>query len=494
MEEACQIARRVALYLQYLGIQDAARKRRVDEGPWAGGIYETLHKKVTKTVTQDKWLKARKLISDLNKDISGDFSKPLLYKKLEQIRGFLCHLAMVYDSMFPYLKGFHLTVARHLPHRDEEGWKIAKLEWIGHLENKIEDGKYTRGQVEIILVEGRDGLTTPPLWVVPVPRFSSCLEVLTKNFEEELPPIVTVRSTTCQVIVYGFVDASGSGFGSTLLVKGHIEYRIGTWSSKEDTNTSNWREFENLVCEVEQAGLKGGLKDSTVIIATDNQVVESTLYEGNSSSIKLYNLVVRMKLVELKYGIQLCITHVSGKRMQSQGIDGVSRGSLKTGVAAGKEMIEYCPWGKDPIEEGPKLKPWIKSWAGEDTIFLNPKDWYLRGHDLHGGDYNEKKVWIPKVKKGTYVWSPPAAAVGPCLEELRKARMKRQQSRHIVIIHKLMTPIWLKQINKAADCIFVIPACHSFWPATNFEPLYVAILFPYLDYMPFELKKGVSRG
>ena len=217
-------------------------------------------------------------------------------------------------------------------------------------------------------------------------------------------------------------------------------------------------------------------------------MVESALYKGNSSSIKLYNLVVRMKLVEIKYGIQLSVTHVSGKRMQAQGTDGVSRGSLKSGVAAGKEMIEYCPWGKDPIMKEPNLKLWIKSWAGEETIFLSPKDWYLRGHDLHGGDYNEKKFWIPKVKKGTYVWSPPAAAAGPCLEELRKARMKRQQSRHIVIIHRLMTPTWLKQINKAADCIFVIPACHPFWPATNFEPLYVAILFPYLDYRPFQLK------
>ena len=36
MEQAWLIARRVGSYLQYLGIQDAARKRRLDEGPWAG--------------------------------------------------------------------------------------------------------------------------------------------------------------------------------------------------------------------------------------------------------------------------------------------------------------------------------------------------------------------------------------------------------------------------------------------------------------------------
>ena len=212
-----------------------------------------------------------------------------------------------------------------------------------------------------------------PLWVTPVPRFHQCLKVLSKMFDEELPTIVSVRSTTCQVVVYGFVDASRSGFGSTLLVKGSIEYRIGTWSSKEDANSSNWREFENLVCEVEQAGTKGWLNNSTVIIATDNQVVESALYKGSPSSIKLYNLVVRLKLVEMKYGVNVAVTHVSGKRMQYQGTDAVSRGSLKTGVAVGRDVIEFCPWGKEPLEVEPKLKHWIKSWAGEGTIFLSPK-------------------------------------------------------------------------------------------------------------------------
>ena len=79
------------------------------------------------------------------------------------------------------------------------------------------------------------------------------------------------------MVVYGFVDASGSGFGSTILVKGSIKYRIGTWSSLEDQNSSNWREFENLVSEVEHAGEEGWLNNSTILFATDNEVVEACL-------------------------------------------------------------------------------------------------------------------------------------------------------------------------------------------------------------------------
>ena len=38
-EHAWQITRHIACRLQHLGLQDAARKRRVDHGPWAGAEF-----------------------------------------------------------------------------------------------------------------------------------------------------------------------------------------------------------------------------------------------------------------------------------------------------------------------------------------------------------------------------------------------------------------------------------------------------------------------
>ena len=118
--------------MQYLGIQDAAIKRRVDEEPWAGGMFSTSDNRVTKTVTEAKWLKAKTLIQGLVDDLKQEPEAMLSYKRLERIRGFLCHLAMVYDPIFSHLKGFHLTLAAHLPNRNSEGWKISELEWIGY--------------------------------------------------------------------------------------------------------------------------------------------------------------------------------------------------------------------------------------------------------------------------------------------------------------------------------------------------------------------------
>ena len=85
---------------------------------------------------------------------------------------------------------------------------------------------------------------------------------------------------------------------------------------------------------------------ATLILVIDNDVVESALYKGNSSSVKLFELVVRLRKVEIKYSSKIIATHVAGTRMIAQGTDGVSRGSLKEGVGVGKHMLEFCPWGK----------------------------------------------------------------------------------------------------------------------------------------------------
>ena len=55
LEHAWEISRRIASMIQYLGIQDAPRKRRIDNGPWAGSIFLTTDHLVQKTVAKAKW-------------------------------------------------------------------------------------------------------------------------------------------------------------------------------------------------------------------------------------------------------------------------------------------------------------------------------------------------------------------------------------------------------------------------------------------------------
>ena len=77
--------------LEYLGIQDTPRKRRLDNGPWTGGLFDTKEDKITKTktVTQEKWIKAKGYTQDLVKELETDHHIKLSSKRLERIRGFL---------------------------------------------------------------------------------------------------------------------------------------------------------------------------------------------------------------------------------------------------------------------------------------------------------------------------------------------------------------------------------------------------------------------
>ena len=79
-------------------------------------------------------------------------------------------------------------------------------------------------------------------------------------------------------------------------------------------------------------------------------MVEASLCKENSSSIQLFNLVVRLELVEMKHGVKISVTRVLGKRMQAEGTYDVSSILLRTEVNVGKEMIEYCPWTRIPLD------------------------------------------------------------------------------------------------------------------------------------------------
>jgi hypothetical protein len=112
--------------LFYLGLQDAAQKRREPSqrpGAWAGAIVMTDGKAVCK----ECWVKLQSKIRWIGKQIklSNEFSKTddsnmgedsseldksvLHFKSLERNVDFIAYVAMTYTSMIPYLKGIYLT-------------------------------------------------------------------------------------------------------------------------------------------------------------------------------------------------------------------------------------------------------------------------------------------------------------------------------------------------------------------------------------------------
>ena len=372
------------------------------------------------TITQEKWDKGKAYLQQLvdltgwDCDLSGKIDTPKLpkvaldYKLLERIRGYLCHLAMTYPILFLYLKGFHLTLSAHLPSRDKEGWKRSDFEQAA-----IDEALRSKG-----MDVDNQYYTKALSRVVPVERFNTCLTALTQFFKQKTPPSHSCRKSKFHFLVYGFVDASKSGLGSTKAWDDKTTVRMGTWGPDADNELSNWRELANMVKDLESKEDSGDLNNSWIILATDNSTAEGCLYKVNSPSRKLFKLVVRLRSLELRTGATILVTHVLGKRMVAQGTDGVSRGCLKEGICLGDAMLIFCPWRKAPIDASPTLLGWIRDWFGERSKLLKPMDWYRRGHDHYRGYQDQNGQWMLGIKPGSYIWNLPPVAAAAAIEEL----------------------------------------------------------------------------
>jgi len=131
-EFAWRASSRMAKTCGWLGLQDAARKRRepsVHPGAWAGSVVHVEDDAVYKLVTQELWDKTKAKIDWIWKEVqeirAGIKTDHMDYKTLESYRGFLIYVAQTYTTLVPYLKGIHLTLDSWRPNRDDDGWKIS---------------------------------------------------------------------------------------------------------------------------------------------------------------------------------------------------------------------------------------------------------------------------------------------------------------------------------------------------------------------------------
>ena len=332
-----------------------------------------------------------------------------------------------------------------------------------------------------------------PNVVSPVPRLKLDLNALQVLLSSGSPTLRLIRGIQIGLALIGFGDASGSGFGSSWVNKKGIAYRFGTWGKEMSGESSNLRELKNLVDTLVIMGNQGSLKGVEVYLFTDNSTAEAAYFNGSSSSEKLYELVLQVRKLEMENGTKIRLCHVSGERMKVQGSDGLSRGNLNVGVMAGKTMLSFVPIHMKASERFLGLKPWIDNWTGKDRLeWLSPEGWFTRGHDLVEEEWeiNVDGLSLPTFKSGFFVWEAAPVAAIAMIEELRRARHKRQQSHHLVLIPRLMQPEWRKALYKAADLVVSLPIGHAAWPKEMFEPLTIAFIFPFLSYRPWQLRRS----
>ena len=459
-EEAWRACHRISSILCWLGLQDATRKRRDSSrtaGAWAGSVVHTTENEVFVLVTKEKWVKAKQLLVEVKSKITH--TNIINKNLLEQVRGFLNYVALTYPILLSHLMGFHLTIDGWRRGRDADGWRC--LESIGCDIDQDPDAKCTIDEDSPKEVEVKSRLRVD---------VDSLLELM----QDELPPLRRVRSRTVSHVLYGFGDASGSAFGSTLTDGKSIYFEYGQWCTTESEESSNWRELNNLVQTIAGWTERQDIMGSQVFVFTDNIVAECAFWKGTSKSRKLFELILQLKRCALRWSIDLHVIHISGKRMQQQGTDGLSRGEHGTGVMSGMDMTTFIPLHLSPCAREPGLKRWIDSVTnGLNFGWLTHEDWFDKAQR----------------EQGNFIWDVEPAAGDVVYELIDKSRLKRPKSMHLVMIPRIATGQWRRIMTRRNDCYIKID-WEPVWPThIHFEPLLVFISIPFNVEMPFGNRK-----
>ena len=217
--------------------------------------------------------------------------------------------------MIPYLKGFHLAADMWRGGRDKEGWKLPPIkdddasvascsslssldatragahgldlnqEATFDLSTQTDDDEaaivrvYRSKGVKCAPHAPKSGLTPA------VPRLLADIKALQQLTSSELPVLRVVRPTQVVQVYYGFGDAAGKGFGTTIAGdynckaklsppapnKHGLTYRLGIWDAQELLESSNWKEFTNLVVSTEEEAASGRLRNCEFFLFTDNR-------------------------------------------------------------------------------------------------------------------------------------------------------------------------------------------------------------------------------
>jgi hypothetical protein len=191
-----------------------------------------------------------------------------------------------------------------------------------------------------------------------------------------------------------------------------------------------------LVEFLESSVVRHGLSESEIFIFTDNSTSEAAFWnKGSSQSPLLFKLVLRLQKLEMKYNIILHVVHVAGKRMIDQGTDGLSRADHSTRAVTGRDIRHWVPLNKGALERSPSLKGWLgAATKGMGFRTLTPEGWFTLGHHCR-----------------SFIWAPPPSAVEVVVEQLGKARLKRPESLHLVVVPRLMTGCWRRHLSRETD-------------------------------------------
>jgi hypothetical protein len=124
------------------------------------------------------------------------------------------------------------------------------------------------------------------------------------------------------------------------------------------------------------------IKGAEIFLFTDNHAAEGTYYRGTSPSRALFDLVVTIFKLQMKYDLVLHVIWITGTRMIQQGTDGLSRVEEMGPATQGLSLVGVVPLHLGVLEQSSQVLEWIHIWADVLQLeVLSPEGWYTNGHN-----------------------------------------------------------------------------------------------------------------
>jgi hypothetical protein len=182
-------------------------------------------------------------------------------------------------------------------------------------------------------------------------------------------------------------------------------------------------------------------------LCTDNEVTERAYYKGLSSSNDLFEIILKIRLLAIKFQFLIHLPHIAGTRMIQSGVDVLYRGEILLGQLQ-TPVEELMIFHRSPFERIPSLSDYLSTWILTPFRVTEPEDWFYNAHQ-------SDTLSLP-TNTETWVWNLHPGAVLDALEELGQARLKRHDIlMGVVIIPKSLLPEWFRCFIKIVDLYFL---------------------------------------
>jgi hypothetical protein len=381
-------------------------------------------------------------------------------------RGFMVYCGCTYYFIPPNIKGIHLSLEVWRPNKYVDGWQCEDDPdpmFAAAIEEKY--------HIPEILLPNID--EEPPETVQLVDRVLFDMQALDTflNLPSHIMIILHPVMGTLW-LAYGFGDASGEGRGGQLDPTDLLaRIEITFWCTEDSEKSSNNREMKNCYKVHKREAKALWLTGREVWLCTDNEVAERAYYKGLSSSKDLFEIILKIRLLAIKFQFLLHLPQLSGTRMIQSGGDGLSRGEIILGQLQ-TPVEELMIFHRSLFERMPSLLDWLSTWILTPFRVTEPEYWFYNAHQ-------SDTLSLP-AKTETWAWNLHPGAALDALEELGQTRLNCHGIlMGVVIIPKSLRPEWFRRFIKIVDLYFFITAgAIEQWPSNIHEGFTIGLYFP----------------